>query len=87
MMGPVLSVRVRTTTWAATPGAQSAVENASDNAGDTGDPGPIPGSGSSPGEGTSNPLQYSRLENSMGRGAWRVTVLEVTNSHLAHARA
>ena len=28
-----------------------------------GDPGLIPGSGGSPGEGNGNPLQYSRLEN------------------------
>ena len=30
-----------------------------------GDPGSIPGSGRSPGEGNGNPLQYSCLENSM----------------------
>ena len=35
-----------------------------------GDPGLIPGSGSSPGEGDGYPLQYSCLENSMERGAW-----------------
>ena len=35
----------------------------------TGEPGSIPGSGRSPGEGHGNPLQYSCLENSMGRGA------------------
>ena len=35
-----------------------------------GDPGSIPGSGRSPGEGNGNPLQYSCLENPMGRGAW-----------------
>ena len=34
-----------------------------------GDPGSIPGSGRSPGEGIGNPLQYSCLENSMDRGA------------------
>ena len=39
-----------------------------------GDLGSIPGSGRSPGEGNGNPLQYSYLENSMDRGAWRVTV-------------
>ena len=38
-----------------------------------GNPGLIPGSGRSPGEGTSNPLQYSCLENSMDRGAWQAT--------------
>ena len=38
-----------------------------------GDPGSNPGSGKSPGEGNSNPLQYSCLENSMDRGAWQAT--------------
>ena len=33
-------------------------------------PGSIPGSGRSPGGGHSNPLQYSRLEDPMDRGAW-----------------
>ena len=33
-----------------------------------GDPGSIPGSGRSPGEGTGNPLQYSCLGNPMDRG-------------------
>ena len=33
-----------------------------------GDPGSIPGSGRSPGEGYDNTLQYSCLENSMDRG-------------------
>ena len=32
--------------------------------------GSIPGSGSSPGEGNGNPLQYSYLENSTDGGAW-----------------
>ena len=36
-----------------------------------GDPGSIPGSGRSPGEGNDYPLQYSCLENSMDRGAWQ----------------
>ena len=35
-----------------------------------GDPGSIPESGRSPGEGNGNPLQYSSLENSMDGGAW-----------------
>ena len=34
------------------------------------DPGLIPGSGRSPGEGNGNPLQYSCLENPMDREAW-----------------
>jgi len=36
----------------------------------TGDLGSISGSGSSPGEGNGNPLQYSCLENPMDGGAW-----------------
>ena len=35
-----------------------------------GDQGSIPGSERSPGEGNSNRLQYSCLENPMDRGAW-----------------
>ena len=35
-----------------------------------GDLGPIPGLGRAPGEGHSNPLQYSCLENHMDGGAW-----------------
>ena len=34
-----------------------------------GDPGSIPGSGRSPGEGNGNPLQHSCLENPMDEGA------------------
>ena len=43
-----------------------------------GDPGSIPGSGRSPGEGNSNPLQDSCLENSMDRGAGQATVCGVS---------
>ena len=42
---------------------------------DAGDPGSIPGSERSPGEGNGNPLQ---LENAMDRGAWWATVHRVT---------
>ena len=38
-----------------------------------GDPGSIPGSGRSLGEGNGNPLQYSCLENPMDGGAWWAT--------------
>ena len=38
-----------------------------------GDPGLIPGSGRSPGEGNGNPLQYSCLGNPMDREAWRAS--------------
>ena len=37
-----------------------------------GDPGSIPGSGRSRGEGNGNPLQYSCLENPMDGGACRL---------------
>jgi len=53
--------------------------NAGD-AGDSGDTSLIPESGISPGEGNGTPLQYSCLENSMGRGAWPATVHRVTKS-------
>ena len=39
------------------------------NAGDARDTGSMPGPGRSPGEGSSNPLQYSCLGNPMDRGA------------------
>ena len=44
------------------------------------DPGSIPESGRSPGEGNGNPLQYSCLENSMHGGAWWATVHRVAKS-------
>ena len=42
----------------------AAVKNLPANVGDAGS---LPGSGKSPGGGNGNPLQYSCLENSMGR--------------------
>ena len=44
------------------------------------EPGLIPESGRSPGEGNGNPLQYSCLENSMDRGVWQATVFGVPKS-------
>ena len=41
---------------------------------DTGDAGSTPGLGRSFGGRLGNPLQYSRLENSVDRGAWWATV-------------
>ena len=55
------------------PGGSDSKESACN----AGDPGTIPGSGRSPGEGNGNPLQYSCLENSMDRGAWQAIVLGV----------
>ena len=45
-----------------------------------GDPGSIPGSGRSPGQGNGNPLQYSCLENSMDGGTSLATVHGVAKS-------
>ena len=56
------------------------VRNLPANAGDIRDKGLILGSGRSPGGGHGNPLQYSCLENPMGRGAWQSTVHRVTKS-------
>ena len=53
----------------------SVVKNPPANAGDTGS---IPELGRSPGEGNSNSLQGSCLENLMNRGAWWATVHGVT---------
>ena len=58
----------------------SVVKKLAVNAGDIGDMGSIPGSGRSPGGGNGNPVQYSSLENSMGRGAWWATIHGVTKS-------
>ena len=40
----------------------------------------IPGSGTTPGEGNGNPLQYSCLENPMGGEAWQATFHGVSKS-------
>ena len=45
-----------------------------------GDPGSIPGSGKSPGEGNGYAFQYSYLENPLDKGVWRATVHGVTKS-------
>ena len=45
-----------------------------------GDLGSTLGSGRSPGRGCGNPLQYSCLENTMDRGAWRAIVHGVVKS-------
>ena len=44
------------------------------------DPGSVPGSGRSAGEGNGNPLQCSCPENPMNGGAWQATVHGVTKS-------
>ena len=55
----------------------SVVKNLPVNVGDVSS---VPGWGRCPGEGNGNPLQYSCLEHSMDRGAWRATVHRVAKS-------
>ena len=57
--------------------AAQLVKNLPANAEDARDTGSMPGSGTSPGEGNGNPLQYSSLGNPSDRGAWWATVHEV----------
>ena len=56
------------------------VKNPPASAGDIRDMGSISGLGRPPEEGNGNPLQYSCLENSTDRGAWRATVQGVSRS-------
>ena len=42
--------------------------------------GSIPGAERAPGEGNGNPLQFSCLEKTMNRRAWRATVHKVAKS-------
>ena len=56
------------------------IKNMAANAGDIRDTGLIPGLGISPREENGHPLQYSCLENSMDRGAWRSIVYEVAKN-------
>ena len=58
------------------PGGASGKESASI----AGDLGLISGLGRSPGGGHGNPLQYSCLENSMDRRAWRASVYRLAKS-------
>ena len=58
------------------PGSSDGKESACN----AGDPGSVPGSGRSTGEGNGNLLQYSCMENPMDRGAWWATVHAVAKS-------
>ena len=62
------------------PGGTSGKEPSASTGDLTGDMGSIPGLGRSSEGGHVNPLQYSCLENPMGRGAWRATVHRVAKS-------
>ena len=50
----------------------SGLSDGKESACNAGDPGLIPGLGTSPREGNGNPFQYSCLENSMHSRAWWV---------------
>ena len=56
------------------------VKNPPASTGDIKDAGSIPGLGRPPGGGHDNPLQYSCLENPIGRGTWWATVHRVAKS-------
>ena len=58
------------------------LKNSLANAGDTRDKSSILVSRRSSGEVNGKPLQYSCLENSMGRGAWQAIVHGVTKSQI-----
>ena len=57
------------------------VKSPSATVGDTRNAGLIPASRRSPRVGNGTPLQYTCLENSMGRGTGWATVCEATKSH------
>ena len=58
--------------------AGTVVKNMPANAEDTGS---VPESGRYPGEGKTNPFQYSCLENPMDGGAWQAAVHGITESN------
>ena len=75
----MLSLDIRNGGNQGLPGGSAGKESAC-SAGDTGGVGSIPGSGTFPGGGHGNPLQYPCLENPMDRGAWRAAVHRVAKS-------
>ena len=72
--------REKTQTTTNTSQVSLVIKNPPAKTGDIRHLGLIPGSGRSLGGGNGNPLQYSCLEDSMDRGAWRATVQGVTKS-------
>ena len=58
------------------------VKNLTASAGESGDMGPISGSGRSSGGGNGNPLPYYCQENPTDRGSWWVTVHGVAKSQI-----
>ena len=76
MMEPDWSLLLKSKLFSSFPGGSDDKEYACN----VGDLGVIPGLGGSPRERNDYPLQYSCLENSMDRGAWRARVHGVTKS-------
>ena len=74
MVNSVLSLHMQSETGF--PGGLDGKESACN----AGDPGSIPRSGRTPGEGNGYPLQCSCLENPIDRGAWCATVHEIAES-------
>ena len=62
----LMGIWVVSTLWLGFPGGSGGKASACN----AGDPGSIPGSGRSHGEGNGNPLQHSCLENPLDREAW-----------------
>ena len=63
------------------PGKPGEDKAGKDSACNSGDPGSIPGSARSPGEGNGSTFQYSCLENSVDRGSWWAKVHGVRVGH------
>ena len=61
-------------------GASLVAQTVKKSACNAGDPGSIPESGRSPGDGNGYSFQYSCLKNSIDRGAWQAAVHGVTES-------
>ena len=59
------------------------VKNLTASSGEIKDEGSTPGLGRFPGRSHGSPLQYSCLENSMDRGAWKVMVHRITVHRVA----
>ena len=70
------TMKTKNSVYETCPGGSDGKESACD----VGDLGSTPGSGRSPGDANDNPLQYSGLENPMGRGAWQATVYGVAKN-------
>ena len=66
--------------WSNLAAAAAVVNNPPASAGDVRDTGVIPGLGQFLGGENGNPLQYSRLENPLNRGAWQAMVHKAAKS-------